>query len=132
MIKLRNFVGQNENINVVEEKGIFMVFEHKKDLGISPAVAQTAYFMQEMGVRQRQVLVRLENNAIRLNPGAMQMMSGDIRQTSGIQGAGDLLGKAIKSKMTGDEYSCAVKPHVRSDGNRQSGTRKPLSASLLA
>ena len=30
------------------------------------------------------------------------------------------------------EYSCAVKPHVRSDGNRQSGTRKPLSASLLA
>ena len=107
MIKLRNFVGQNQNINVVEEKGIFMVFEHKKDLGISPAVAQTAYFMQEMGVRQRQVLVRLENNAIRLNPGAMQMMSGDIRQTSGIQGAGDLLGKAIKSKMTGDSV---VKP----------------------
>ena len=31
-----------------------------------------------------------------------------------------------------DEYSCAVKPHVRSDGNRQSGTRKPLGASLLA
>ena len=31
-----------------------------------------------------------------------------------------------------NEYSCAVKPHVRSDGNRQSGTRKPLSASLLA
>lgn len=30
------------------------------------------------------------------------------------------------------EYSCAVKPHVRSDGNRQSGTRKPLSASLLS
>ena len=30
------------------------------------------------------------------------------------------------------EYSCAVKPHVRSDGNRQSGTRKPLGASLLA
>ena len=30
------------------------------------------------------------------------------------------------------EYSCAVKPHVRSDGNRQAGTRKPLSANLLA
>ena len=30
------------------------------------------------------------------------------------------------------EYSCAGKPHVRSDGNRQSGTRKPLGASLLA
>ncbi len=30
------------------------------------------------------------------------------------------------------EYSGAVKPHVRSGGNRQSGTRKPLYASLLA
>jgi len=107
MITLRNFVGQNKNINIVEEKGIFTVFEHKKDLGISPNVAQTTYFMQEMGVRQRQVLVRLENNAIRLNPGAMQMMSGSIKQTSGIQSAGDLLGKAIKSKMTGDSV---VKP----------------------
>lgn len=36
------------------------------------------------------------------------------------------------AQIVGNEYSCAVKPHVRSDGNRQSGTRKPLSASLLA
>lgn len=46
--------------------------------------------------------------------------------------------KTISNKTTKErifdaiEYSCAVKPHVRSDGNRQSGTRKPLSASLLA
>lgn len=42
-----------------------------------------------------------------------------------------LLG-ADHHKILFPEYSCAVKPHVRSDGNRQSGTRKPLSASLLA
>ncbi len=107
MIKINNFLGQNPNINVVEQKGIFTVFEHKRDLGVSSSSAQVSYFMQEMGVRQRQVLVMLQDNAIRLNPGAMQMMSGNITQTSGIQGAGDLLGKALKSKMTGDSV---VKP----------------------
>ena len=30
------------------------------------------------------------------------------------------------------EYSCAVKPHVRSAGNRQSGTWEPLMRVLLA
>ena len=40
--------------------------------------------------------------------------------------------QAEQVKQLIGEYSCAVKPHVRSDGNRQSGTRKPLSASLLA
>lgn len=113
MIRLRNFVGQNANINIVEEKGIFTIFEHKRDLGVKPVSAQVSYFMQEMGVRQRQVLVRLDNNAIRLNPGAMQMMSGSIQQTSGIQGAGDLLGKALKSKMTGDSV---VKPLYQGTG----------------
>lgn len=107
MITLRNFIGQNKNINVVEQKGIFTIIEHNKDLSVSATGAQTAYFMKEMAVKQRQVIVRLENNAIRLNPGAMQMMSGNIAQTTNIQGAGDLLGKAIKSKMTGDSV---VKP----------------------
>ncbi|MDY4838641.1 MAG: IS66 family insertion sequence element accessory protein TnpB [Lachnospiraceae bacterium] len=40
--------------------------------------------------------------------------------------------RVVQSTLQYIEYSCAVKPHVRSDGNRQSGTRKPLSASLLA
>lgn len=30
------------------------------------------------------------------------------------------------------EYSCAVKPHVRSDGNRQSGAWEPPVRDLLA
>lgn len=31
-----------------------------------------------------------------------------------------------------DEYSCAVKPHIRAGGNRQSGIRETVIASLLA
>lgn len=30
------------------------------------------------------------------------------------------------------EYSCAVKPHIRASGNRQSGIRETAIASLLA
>ena len=43
-----------------------------------------------------------------------------------------LIQNGVNINADENEYSCAVKPHVRSDGNRQSGTRKPLSASLLA
>lgn len=30
------------------------------------------------------------------------------------------------------EYSCAVKPHIRAGGNRQSGIQETVIASLLA
>lgn len=31
-----------------------------------------------------------------------------------------------------NEYSCAVKPHIRAGGNRQSGIQETVIASLLA
>lgn len=44
---------------------------------------------------------------------------------------------AVKKKNAGDddnddEYSCAVKPHIRAGGNRQSGIWETAIASLLA
>ena len=113
MIKIKNFIGQNPNIKIVEQKGIFTIFSHEKDMSVYPSEAQTKYFMKEMDLKQKQVLVKLQNNAIRLKPGAMQSMSGNIQQTTGITGAGDLLGKAIKSKMTGDS---PIKPVYKGSG----------------
>ena len=34
--------------------------------------------------------------------------------------------------LSGLEYSCAVKPHIRTGGNRQSGIQETVIASLLA
>ena len=48
--------------------------------------AQEKYFMQQMGVVPKQVAITLKDNAIRLKPGLMQFMFGNIQQTSGVTG----------------------------------------------
>ena len=112
-IKIGNFINQNSNINVIEERGIFTVFEHKRDLSVSPTTAQISYFMSQMNCTPKQVLIKLNKNAVRLKPGAMQMMFGNVTQETGIKGAGDLLGKAFKAKMTGDNM---IKPLYKGSG----------------
>lgn len=113
MIKIGNFVDTNQNIKIVEEKGIFKVVEHQRDLSVHPQEAPLKYYMQEMGCRERQLMVMLKDNAVRLKPGAMQFMLGRIESNSGVTGAGDLLKKSIKSSMTGN---AAIKPVYTGSG----------------
>lgn len=113
MIKVNNFISQNENLNVLQQEGIFTVFEHMQDLSVTPRSAQTSYFMAQMGCTPKQVAISLKQNAVRLKPGAMQMMLGNITQETGIKGAGDLLGKALRAKVTGDNM---IKPLYKGSG----------------
>lgn len=113
MIKLKNFLKDNDNLNVIQQNGIFTVFEHEQDLSVSPYSAQTAWFMSQMDCTPKQVAISLNQNAVRLKPGAMQMMLGNIQQETGIKGAGDLLGKALKAKVTGDNM---IKPLYKGSG----------------
>ena len=113
MIQIKNFIDDNDNISIVEQKGIFTIFQHDYDLSVIPQTAQVKYFMAQCGCTTKQVLIDLQNNAVRLSPGAMQMMLGDITQTSGITGAGDLLMKGLKSKVTGD---AVIKPVYKGTG----------------
>lgn len=113
MIKINNYVDQNDDIVVLERKGMFTIFEFVRDLSVYPWNAQTAYFMAKMGCRMRQLKVDINDDAIRLNPGAMKMMFGDVESQTGIKGVGDILGKAVKSKMTGDSV---VKPVYKGTG----------------
>ena len=114
MIKMKNFINDNDNISIVEQKGIFTVFQHDYDLSVVPQTAEVKYFMAQCGCTRKQVLIDLRNNAVRLSPGAMQMMLGNVTQTSGITGAGDLLMKGLKSKVTGD---AAIKPVYKGTGS---------------
>lgn len=107
MVKIANFIGNNPNIKILDQKGIFTIMEHTEDLSVYPGEAEQKYFMSKMNCRSRQVFVKLDNNAIRLKAGAMQMMIGNVNSNTGVTGAGDFLGKMIKSQMTGDS---AIKP----------------------
>ena len=50
---------------------------------------------------------------VTVQSGAMQWMVGNVKATTGIKGVGDLLGKAVRGKVTGES---AIKPEYTGDG----------------
>ena len=112
--RIRNFVGENENIKVLDEKGPFKVIEYEKDLSVDPSEAIYKYFSSKMNIRPRQLVVDLKKTSgIYLQSGAMQWMSGSNKLSSGIKGVGDFGKKYLKSKVTGET---TVKPEYSGNG----------------
>ena len=107
MVKINN-LQDNSNMIKIAQAGCYEVFEHQKDLSVNPSMASVAYFMQEMNFRKRQVLCNLEGNSIKVQAGAMQWSAGQVSMNSGISGAKDFFGKALKSIGTGESTSKPV------------------------
>ena len=95
-------------MKVIAEKGNFQVFEHERDLSVSPSDAVTAYFSSEMNVRKRQVLANLNGNSVTVQAGAMQWMVGNVQASSGVKGVGNFLGKMGSSAVTGESVAKPV------------------------
>lgn len=112
MYQIRNFT-DNDDIRTLQEMGPFRVIEYTRDLSVAPQNAQEAYFCNKMNIRKRQVICTLGASNITLQAGAMQWMLGDVHATTGIKGVGDLLGKAVRGKMTGES---AIKPEYTGNG----------------
>jgi len=108
-----NVFNQTAAKAVVNQAGCFSVVEYLKDLSVTPATAQTAFYMSKMGVRKRQVIASLNDQGIILQAGAMQMMIGDIQMNSNVRGAGDLVKKFIGGKMTRES---TIKPRYFGTG----------------
>lgn len=112
MYHISNFT-DNDDIRILGELGPFQVIEYLRDLSVFPSEAQTAYFCNEMNVRKRQVTCDVSKANITLQAGAMQWMAGDVKATTGIKGVGDLFGKAVRGKVTGES---AIKPEYTGTG----------------
>lgn len=114
MFQINNFLN-NDDILIKEANGPFKIIEYKRDLSVTPSTAQTAYFCNEMNIRKRQTVCDLSKTevGITLQAGAMQWMVGDVKATTGIKGVGDLFGKAIRGKVTGES---AIKPEYVGSG----------------
>lgn len=108
-----NHLLDNANLQVVEQLGNIRVMEYQYDLSVTPETAMTSYFASQMNLRRRQVLIELQNDSYIVQAGAMQWTCGAVEAGSGIKGVGDLLGKAIASKVTKES---AVKPEYRGSG----------------
>ena len=112
MYAIKNFF-DNENIQIKAKGGAFSVLEHIKDLSVMPHNAPSAYFNAQMGVRKRQVICDLSVSSVTTQAGAMQMMIGDVNATTGLKGVGDLITKALRSKVTNET---AIKPEYTGSG----------------
>lgn len=112
MFRISNFT-DNDDIKTLSSLGPFTVIEYERDLSVLPGDAQTAYFCNAMNVRKRQVICDLSKANITLQAGAMQWMAGNVNAPTGIKGVGDLFGKAVRGKVTGES---AIKPEYTGDG----------------
>ncbi len=112
MYQISNFTN-NDDIRTLDQLGPFQVIEYQRDLSVTPGSAATAYFSSAMNVRKRQVLCDLRQGNITLQAGAMQWTVGNVNATTGVKGVGDLFGKAIRGKVSGES---AIKPEYTGDG----------------
>ena len=112
MIQVNN-VFNNENMKVIASSGPYFVYEHQADLSVTPYTAESAYFMHQMNVRRRQLLIQLNNSSVKMQAGSMQWISGNVQVSSGVKGVGNFLGKMVKGAVTGES---AVKPEYSGQG----------------
>ena len=112
MYQIRNF-SDNDDVRILDTLGPFTVLEYQRDLSVMPQDAMQAYYCHQMNVRKRQVLCNLAKSAVTLQAGAMQWTAGNVNATTGIKGVGDLFGKAVRGKVTGES---AIKPEYTGDG----------------
>lgn len=112
MIRLNN-LNNNPNLVEIAGRGIYHVYEHQRDLSVTPAIASVAYFMQEMDLRKRQVLCVLSGNSVKTQAGSMQFTAGSVRMETGVKSVGGFIGKALKGAVTGES---AAKPIYSGSG----------------
>ena len=112
MYQIRNFT-DNDDVKIIGELGAFQIIEYQRDLSVTPGSAITAYYSSQMNVRKRQLVCDLGKAHVTIQAGAMQWMLGNVNATTGVTGVGDLFGKAVRGKVTGES---AIKPEYTGDG----------------
>ena len=111
-VTISNFT-ENDDVSVIGALGAFKVIEWKRDLSVDAGTAMMAYFASEMNVRRRQLICDLAQAPVTIQAGAMQWMSGNVTATTGVSGAGDLIGKAFRGAVTKES---AIKPEYTGTG----------------
>ncbi len=109
---IQNFL-KNDDIRVLDERGAFKIIEYTRDLSVTPNSAINAYYCAQMNVRKRQLVCDMTKSNVTVQAGAMQWMLGNVNATTGIKGVGDLFGKAVRGKVTGES---AIKPEYTGNG----------------
>lgn len=105
---------QNNNRKIIASLGDFSILESQKDESVAPWNAESQYYMAQMGVKRRQVIINVrEKNTIIIQAGSMQWTAGNVYATTGVKGVGDLFGKMVKGAVTKESV---IKPEYTGNG----------------
>lgn len=114
---MKSAVGTRENIKIIDtaEYGNCKVeiLEYQKLCGsMRPWNAQTLYFMEKTNMRVRQPAFYLNNDTVKIEPGAMSYFVGNIEMVSGLT-PGNALGRMFSGAVTGEG---AAQPEYKGTG----------------
>lgn len=113
MIKINGLFNDEDHV-ITEKSGIFSVVEHQRDLTTTPEAAMREYYMSQMDIKRKQLLIELDGKTGAITQaGSMQWMAGSVKATTGIKGPGDLLGKMFKGTLTNESI---IKPEYQGIG----------------
>ena len=112
-----NVIGTRENISVIDTGqcgGMRVeVLEYQKLLGSTNTDAvMDLYFMSKQNIKARQIAVYLENESVKMEPGAMSYFQGNIEMVSGVT-AGNAIGRFLSGAVTGEKMA---QPEYRGTG----------------
>jgi len=102
-------IGTRGNIKVIDSSETktcrIDILEYQSLNGLtSTSMAQQLYFMKEQNIKPKQIVIYIQNDTIKLEPGALSYMQGSIDMVSGLN-AGNLIGKMFSSKVTGENVA---------------------------
>ena len=74
--------------------------------------AQKLWFMSQCNIKARQVAIYINNNSVKIEPGAMSYFQGNLEMISGVT-VTNMLGRAISGMLTGEKMAM---PEYRGSG----------------
>jgi uncharacterized protein (AIM24 family) len=113
----QNPIGTRDNINIISSNsygGVKVdIMEYQKFLGMSDVLtAQALYFMEQQNMKVRQIVVSIQNDGVKIEPGAMSYFQGPLEMVSGVS-ATNFIGKALKGAITGEKMA---RPEYKGSG----------------
>ena len=102
-------IGTRKNVSVIDtteyEVMKVEVLEYNKLQGSTDtSAAMDMYFMEQQNIKARQVAIYLNNDKVKVEPGAMSYFKGNLELVSGVT-PGKLIGKMFSAAVTGESVA---------------------------
>ncbi|MGL5978743.1 MAG: AIM24 family protein [Erysipelotrichaceae bacterium] len=111
-VTIKNLESQHRKVTAQLDN--FRVLTYLRDLSVAPDNAINEYYMSQMGVCRKQVVIELdETKRAIVQAGAMQWTTGSVAATTGVKGVGDFFGKMARSVVTKES---TIKPEYQGVG----------------